>query len=279
MKKEQSNRLTEQHKETQGVVGIFGDAAQQHDAEVSRNSHAVKAMLEQEFPMLTFRYRKEIAKREINQALQKIDSYLGQTLFVHNAKIIPDGGLIEVKDDNGNWRVVLVSEAKRQGKDIENIRNGQLVGKNGNQDIMVAGNAIERSHKNISEIANFMLSEPYFPYVLFLEGSNFLTHDVTIRRPDGREVTLTYNAGYLNRLDRLTAANYGMPINTNLCENRFVFCNNRTVMLQAASIYTRSGGEPWNDGDMTEIMLEIARTSLKMIGKDIFRQLTDYRKR
>jgi type II restriction enzyme len=39
---------------------------------------------------------------------------------------------------------------------------------------MAAGNAIERSHKNISEIANYMLSESHFPYVLFLEGSNFL---------------------------------------------------------------------------------------------------------
>ena len=149
MKKQQSNRLTEQHQKTQGVIGIFGDEAQEHDAEVSRNSHVAKAMLEQEFPMLTFRYRKEISKKEINQALQKIDSYLGQTLFVENAKIKPDGGMIEVKDDNGLWRVVLVSEAKRQGKDIENIRNGALVGKNRNQDIMVAGNAIERSHKNI----------------------------------------------------------------------------------------------------------------------------------
>ena len=279
MKKQQSNRLTEQHQKTKGVIGIFGDEAQEHDAEVSRNSHVVKAMLEQEFPMLTFRHRKEISKKEINQALQKIDSYLGQTLFVENAKIKPDGGMIEVKDDNGLWRVVLVSEAKRQGKDIENIRNGALVGKNRNQDIMVAGNAIERSHKNISEIANFMLSESHFPYALFLEGSNFLTHDVTIRRPDGREVTLTYNAGNLNRLDRLTAANYGMPINTNLCENRFVSCNNANIMLQAASIYTQSGGERWKDEDMVKIMLDIARTSLKMIGKDIFRQLTDYGKR
>ena len=278
MKKQQSKRLTEQHKEAQGVLGIFGDAAQQHDAEVSRNARAAKTALEGEFPMLTFRHRKEISKLEINQALQKVDTYLGQTLFVENANIKPDGGIIEVRDDGGCWRVVLVCEAKRQGKDIENIRSGTLVGKHDNQDIMVAGNAIERSHKNISEIANFMLPEAYFPYVLFLEGSNFLTHDVTVRRPDGREVTLRYNAGNLNRLDRLTAANYGMPINTNLCENRFVSCNGRNIMLQAASIYTQSGGERWNDADMLEIMLEIARTSLKMLGKDIFRQLTGYKR-
>lgn len=273
MKKTQSTRLTVQHQQSQGVIGIFGDEAQQHDVDVSDNSHLALQMLEKEFPMLSFRYRKDISKAEINAALQKIDTYLGQTLFVKNSRIKPDGGVIEVKDDNGNWRVVLVSEAKHQGKDIENIKNGTLVGKNNNQDIMVAGNAIERAYKNISEIANFMLLETYFPYILFLEGSNFLTHDITIERPDGRIVTLTYNAGNLNRLDRLTAANYGMPINTNLCENRFVSCDGLNIMLQAVSIYAQSDGERWLKEDMLKIMIDVAKTSIKMLSKDLFKQL------
>ena len=176
-------------------------------------------------------------------------------------------------DDKGNWRVVLVSEAKHQGNDIENIRAGKLVGKNNNQTLMAAGNAIERAYKNVNEIANFMLAERYFPYILFLEGSNFLTQNVTVTRPDGREVTLVYNDGTLNRLDRLTAANYGMPINTNLCKNKFVECNGTTVMLQAASIYTKGEGGHWNDEDMIMVMLEIAHTSLKMLGCDIFEQM------
>lgn len=274
MEKKQSNRLTEQHKKTQGVVGIFGEEAHQHDTDVFRNSCVVKNRLEEEFQTLSFRYRRDIAKKEINEALQKVDPCLGQTLYVDNARIIPDGGIIEVKDDNAQWRVILVSEAKHQGKDIENIRKGRLVGKNSDQDLMVAGNAIERSHKNISEMANFMLSESYFPYVLFLEGSNFLTHDITIERPDGRKVTLTYNNGALNRLDRLTAANYGMPLNTNLCKNKFVSCNGRSIMLQAASIYTQCDGERWNQDKMTGIMLEVAKTSLQMLGKDLFKQIT-----
>ena len=123
--------------------------------------------------MLTFRYRKDLYKKEINEALKRVDEYLGQTLFVESASIRPDGGLIEVQDDNGNWRVVLVSEAKHQGKDIENIRTGKLVGKKNNQDLMAAGNAIERAYKNVNEIANFMLSERYFPYILFLRGLIF----------------------------------------------------------------------------------------------------------
>ena len=227
-----------------------------------------------QYPKLEFRYRTSISKEEINKALQEVDKELGQTLFVHDSNIKPDGGLIEVKDDKGVWRVILVSEAKHQGKDIENIRVGKLVGKNNDQDFMVAGNAIERSHKNISEIANLMLKEAYFPYVLFLEGSNFLTKDITVQRPNGEKITISYNTGSLNRLDRLTAANYGMPINTNLCKNKFVKSNNRMIMLQAASIFTQGDGGHWNETKMLKIMMEIAETSIQMLASDLFSQLT-----
>ncbi len=241
-KKNQSKRLTNQHKNSQGVVGIFGEKAKSHDITVAEISNIVTQHLKIEYPQLSFRFRKSIKKQEINEALQRLDIELGKTLFILNSSIIPDGGIIEVKDDTGNWKVVLVSEAKHQGKDIENIQNGTLVGTKNNQDLMAAGNAIERSHKNISEIANFMLSESHFPYILFLEGSNFLTETITITRPDGRVVNLEYNSGMLNRLDRLTSANYGMQINTNLCENKFIKHKDKVIMLQATSIYTQGNG-------------------------------------
>lgn len=273
-KKNQSKRLTSQHKKSQGVVEIFGKDAKLHDITVREISYSVIKQLEKDYPQLTFQYKTNIKKDEINEALQKIDKDLGQTLFVSNSSIKPDGGIIEVKDDKDNWRIVLVSEAKHQGKDIENIKKGKLVGKNNDQDLMAAGNAIERSHKNISEIANLMLSESHFPYILFLEGSNFLTETISIKRPDGRVVKLEYNSGMLNRLDRLTSANHGMPINTNLCENKFVKHTNKTIMLQATSIYTQGNGEKWDTKEMFDIMVEISKTSLKVLGSDIFNQIT-----
>lgn len=270
----QSDRLSLQQLAAKGEVGIFDKEAKKHDRKVSDNSLVAKKMLEAEFPNLTFRYRKELTKQEINESLHKIDKDLGVTTFLKRAKIIPDGGLIEVKDDDGNWRVVVVSEAKYQGKDIDNIKAGIKVGKHKDQDLMAAGNAIERAHKNVHEIANFMLSEDYFPYIIFLEGSNFMTHDITIQRPDGTNYTIHYDSGMLNRMDRLTAANYGMKINTNLCKNKFVKCNDRTIMLQAASIYTQGDGGHWSNGDMVKVMLDIAHTSLKMLGTDLFNQIT-----
>ncbi len=272
--KNQSTRLTNQHKESKGVVGIFGHEALLHDLTVDKISHFVLKQLEKDYPRLSFRHRTSIKKEEINEALSKVDPDLGKTLFVAKSNIIPDGGIIEVKDDYGNWRIILVSEAKYQGKDIDNIKAGKLVGKNNDQDLMAAGNAIERSHKNISEIANLMLAESHFPYILFLAGSNFLTETISIKRPDGRRVTLEYNSGLLNRLDRLTSANYGMPINTNLCKNKFVKHDDKTIMLQAASIYTQGNGDKWDAQQMFKIMLEISKTSLQVLGRDIFKQIT-----
>jgi type II restriction enzyme len=274
-KKNQSKRLTNQHKKSQGVVGIFGYDAKMHELTVEEISKFVISELQEEYPQLTFRYRKSIQKKEINKSLKKIDSELGQTLFVLNSSIKPDGGIIEVKDDNDEWRVVLVPEAKSQGKDIENIKNGFQVGKLNNQDLMVAGNAIERSHKNINEIRNFMIFETHFPYVLFLDGSNFLTETTSVTRPDGRTVDLLCDLGSLNRLDRLTAANYGMPINTNLCENKVVTNKNGIIRsFQSASIYTKGDGKKWNNKEMFDIMKEISKTSLKLLGSDLTNQIT-----
>ena len=70
------------------------------------------------------------------------------------------------------------------------------------------------------------------------------------------------------------AANYGMPINSNLCENKFVQHGENTIMLQAASIYSQGDGAQWSEGKMLEIMMEIAQTSLKVLASDLFHQLT-----
>ncbi|GAA8282967.1 hypothetical protein HpBT166_13820 [Helicobacter pylori] len=272
-KKNQSQRLSKQHKESLGVTNIFTDEAKLHDMGVSSISKLVMQKLEDEFKSLSFRHRASITKREINSVLQGLDSELGRTLFVQSSKIKPDGGIIEVKDDDGNWRVILITEAKYQGKDIENIQKGILVGKDSNQDLMQAGNAIERAYKNIAEMANFMLKELHFPYILFLEGSNFLTQTISVKRPDGRVVILEYNSGVLNRLDKLTAANYGMPINQNLCQNKFVQYKDRVIMLQAISIYTQGDGQRWNLNKMFEAMFEVAKTSLKILDSSLFNQI------
>lgn len=273
MANNQSDRLTVQQTTLHGAKFIFNEDSINHDRLVGTMGQMVLIKLQQDFPALEFQLRPFMMKSEINKKLQSIDPELGTTLYLKSSSIRPDGGILEVKDDKGAWRIVLVSEAKHQGKDIENIRAGIRVGKNHDQDLMAAGNAIERAYKNVQEIANYMLDESYFPYVIFLEGSNFLTKNVTVTRPNGDTYTIQYNNGMLNRLDRLTAANYGMPLNTNLCKNKYITTDAGTIMLQAASIYTQGDGEHWDPETMLNVMYSIARTSLKMLSPSLFDQL------
>ena len=111
----QSDRLTNQHKESHGVEGIFDTDAKKLDKKVGTTAETTLIKLQEIYPALEFRIRPTISKIEINEALQKIDRELGQTLFVSNASIKPDGGIIEVKDDNDDWRIVVISEEKFQG--------------------------------------------------------------------------------------------------------------------------------------------------------------------
>lgn len=159
----------------------------------------------------------------------------------------------------------MVSEAKFQGKDVENIKAGRLVGKKRDKELMVAGNAIERAYKNINEIRNFMLDEYHFPYVLFLQGSNFATKTIQVYKPDGTFVEIRHDSGSMNRIDRVTAANYCMPINRNYCKNIFVSHKSSSIMLQAVSIYARC--EPWTENEMREIMMDIANTSIGILNQ------------
>jgi len=264
MAKKQTDRLRIEKVRGKGPKEIFGENAQIHDKSVNRFSKVVFEALKNDFPKLKFRFRDSIDKKEINEKLNSVDSRLGVTIFIDKASIKPDGGIIEVKDKDDKWRIVLVCEAKHQGKDIENISKGILVGKNNDQELMVAGNAIERSHKNINEIRNIMIGEKHFPYILFLQGSNFLTETIRVTKPDGTEVILKHDIGSLNRIDRLTSANYSLPINQNSCENLFITIDGNSIMLQAVSIYTKP--TEWTIEEMLPIMMDISNTSLRILG-------------
>ena len=266
--KGQSHRLQIQHELTGGPLGIFGDEAKKHDLSIREVMNGIMDALQANYPDLSFRHRSDISKQEINNELASLDPSLGQVLFIQKASIKPDGGIIEVKDKSGNYRVVLVSESKHQGNDVEKIRAGIKQGKNKDKDLMVAGNAIERVHKNIQELRNYLLDEIHFPYVVFLQGSNFATQTFFVDSPDGRQVKIAHDAGNLNRIDRVTASSYGMEINRNYCRNVFVELDDNMQMLQAASLYFQS--DSWTAGDMAEILWDIASTSLEILSGELY---------
>ena len=160
-------RLRETHTDFGGGKGIFTQEAKTHDKKTGDAAKYVFKMLRKAFPSFQFRHRFKIPKSEINQKLRDINPKLGVTQFVRTSSVKPDGGVIEVKDVNGGWRLILVGEAKKQGTNVERIKEG--LGK------QAQGNAIERTHKNIAELKNYMLGENYFPYVVFMHGSDLTT--------------------------------------------------------------------------------------------------------
>ena len=261
--KGQSERLQKQHELSGGQAGIFGGQAKRLDVAIRFVMSEVMESLEIDWPTLRFRHRKAIAKAEINEKLASIDPDMGQVLFVEKAEIQPDGGVIEVRDKRNKYRVVLVSESKHQGNDVEKIRSGIKQGKNKDQDLMAAGNAIERTHKNVQELRNFMLDESHFPYVIFFQGFNFATETFIVQTPDGRSVRIGHDDGSLNRIDRVTASSYGMKINRNYCRNAFIELDGKTQMLQAASLYFRA--DPWPPEAMAKILREVALTSIDVL--------------
>lgn len=265
--KGQALRLGVQQELGGGPLTIFGAAAQKHDLSIREVTAGVLAELAVEYPNLEFRQRNSLSKSEIHAKLQAIDPRLGQALFVDSSSIKPDGAITEVLDKNGKWRVILVGESKHQGNDVEKIVAGVKQGKAKDQDFMVAGNAIERVHKNIVEFRNFMLDERHFPYVVFLQGSNFATETFTINTPDGREIVISHKAGMLNRIDRVTASSLGREINHNYCENIFVNAGGIQQMLQVASLYFQA--TPWTDKAMAEVLLDVAKTSINVLLADL----------
>lgn len=267
--KGQSNRLSKQHLESGGVEGIFGDAARKHDGDIKPVIDAVTQALQKEFPKLKFRTRSSIPKSEIHERLNELDSRLGVKLFVPSASIRPDGKVTEVQDSEGRWRIILVAECKYQGKDIENVQSGKRtpVMETRGQYVMPAGNAIERVHKNIQEIRNLMISEDHFPYVVFLQGSNFVTEPIDLHWPDGTLVRIIPSDANLNRIDRVTASNFGMDINENHCKNLVVRRNGKDHVLQVTSIYAQA--EEFTSEKMFDILLQTALTSLEVLADDL----------
>lgn len=261
--KGQASRLSSQHEESGGPLGIFGIEAKKHDLKIGEVTNIVLDALKNKYPNLQFRKRNSISKKEINNKLSHFDERFGKVLFLKNASIKPDGGIVEVKDDNNNWRIILVGESKHQGNDVEKIKAGIKQGKNKDSDFMAAGNAIERVHKNILEFRNLMIDEDHFPYVVFFQGSNFATKSFFVKSPDGREVKVEHDSGILNRIDRVTASSYASEINKNYCKNTLVRINERERMIQIPSLYFQS--ETWGTEDMYLILFDIAISSIKIL--------------
>ena len=105
-------RLRETHTGFGGGKGIYGKAAKTHDKKTGDAARYVFGLLEKTFPEHVFRHRFTIPKTDINEKLNQLNPELGVTQFVMTSSVKPDGGGIEVRDVHGEWRAILIAEAK-----------------------------------------------------------------------------------------------------------------------------------------------------------------------
>lgn len=71
----------------------------------------------------------------------------------------------------------------------------------------------------------------------------------------------------LNRIDRVTASSLCREINQNYCENIVVRAGELDHMFQIASLYCKA--DPWKAGEMAEVMLDVAVSSLKVLKAEL----------
>lgn len=104
--------------------------------------------------------------------------------------------------------------------------------------------------------------------MVFLQGSNFTTETFFVKAPDGRKVKIRHDSGILNRIDRVTAANYEAPINQIYCRNKFIGCGGLSQMLQMPSLFFQCAPFAfWKSDEMYRIMLEIVMLSIDVLNE------------
>jgi len=136
-------------------------------------------LLRKKYPYIEWTHITKIHQRDY--AIRINPNYVATS---NNPFISPDGGIILA---NGN--PVLISEAKKQGTNNQRISQGLPR--------QALGNAIERAFKNFSELQNYMFDKDYFPYLVFVYGSDFAPGSSILSRLHSMVMYKNYNNIYV----------------------------------------------------------------------------------
>ncbi|WP_270981219.1 EcoRI family type II restriction endonuclease [Campylobacter helveticus] len=155
------------------------------------------------------------------------------TSFMDRA-IYPDGGILflKKKDEPNFAKVLLITEAKRQGTNDERAKEGRKK--------QATGNAIERLGKNLTGIKAMLNHEKITPFVCFGWGCDFAPSEKTVLAKLNVLNEFYYlNKTYIFKTDGNSNFNYFSPV----------------------SMYFRE--EKWKADEMFHICKEIAETALR----------------
>jgi len=188
------------------------------------------------FPQITLEHSFAVFLKDIIHPLQESfpDVEFGNVLTTSFMK--PDGGILYLKDLDGNNFPILISEAKNQGTNDMRAIEGL------NPQAM--GNAIERLGKNVIGFRTYLLTENIFPFVCFGYGYDFKEQSSIL----DRVVTIAM-FGKLNE----------------------VYLDNKGSFNRGSFFFRR---EKWTIDEMTDKMYNIAERSIfyyfSKYGKEAF---------
>jgi type II restriction enzyme len=131
---------------------------------------AVKKMirrLHKKYPQLVFEHKKQLLLSTIIDGLcQEYPEYSQDfSQVMEKSSIKPDGGFLYATDKNGNKRLILIAEVKRQGTNDKRKNEGLPE--------QSRGNAVERLGKNLIGIRAIFKKEEVIPFVCFGSGDDF----------------------------------------------------------------------------------------------------------
>ena len=182
--------------------------------------------------------------------------------------VSPDGGICFIEGKDGFKHIILVSEAKHQGRHdgytpisdsgwAKECQKNKKLDPNTpieNRPKQANGNAIERAFKNSNTFQGLTSIYGYFPYVVFCDGFDFRTkQDYSLF--SHQKYATKYNADSTIRM-RLVSGNYFMPLN-----NSYVSGAKRGFStVYPASIYARMA--KWTHQEMVDIFADVMRKSI-----------------
>ena len=182
--------------------------------------------------------------------------------------VSPDGGICFITGKDGFKHIILVSEAKHQGRHdgytpISDSGWLKECAKNPKLDPNLPieerpkqanGNAIERAFKNSNTFQGLTSIYGYFPYVIFCDGFDFRTKD-EYSLFSHQKFASRYNTDSPIRM-RLVSGNYFMPLN-----NSYVLGAKRGFStVYPASIYARM--KKWEYQEMVDVFLGVMIQSI-----------------
>lgn len=180
------------------------------------------------YPTLTFEHSKRLLLSDIIEQLKRQFPNLADkfTAIRDSSFIKPDGGFLFAVNPNGERRLILVSEVKRQGTNDARLEEGLRK--------QALGNAIERLGKNVIGLRAIFKAEGIFPFVCFGNGYDFRDESSII--------------------DRVKTINDFFPLNQIIVRKDY-------LPFEPASFFFRY--EPWTVEEMVEIMLQVCSISIE----------------